>query len=183
MTTTKAAPAWPRSQHWRIQGFRITVLVYKSHRRQTCQTCGHRGAIHCVWADRDDRFSGGPADFCDNHRPAKGTLPDLDYHRYYSEGEFWTCERLMPNPEWPCTTCGQPSVIRRELHCDHCTDPEHYTVSTTHVLSVRADGLTERKETSIGHERHALVTTCHCSEHRDPGPVRGNGETREGTTE
>ena len=30
MTTTKFAPAWARSQHWRIDGFRITVLVYNS---------------------------------------------------------------------------------------------------------------------------------------------------------
>jgi hypothetical protein len=43
MTT---AATWPRSQHWRIEGFRITVLVYKSNRHMRCDACGQPGAIH-----------------------------------------------------------------------------------------------------------------------------------------
>lgn len=172
MTTTKSALAWPRSQHWTVDGFRVSVLLYKSHRAHRCRICGQRGAIHCAWSNtRPDGFSAGPADFCDAHRPAKGTLPDLDYTRYVFDGKgtsAWTrtTERLHPIPAWPCTSCGQPSVIRRELLCDHCTDPAHYTVSTARVLSVRAAGLSEREETSIGHDAHTLAETCHCAEHR-----------------
>lgn len=173
----RSAPAWPRSQHWRIDGFRITVLLYKFHRRRTCRTCGQRPAIHCVWADRADGFHGPVADFCHAHRPAKGTLPDLDYERITSDraGEFGqpdpdsftvTRERLAPAAAWPCTTCGQPSVIRRELRCGHCTDPAHYTVSTLRVLSVRAAGPSEREETSVGHDEHTLAETYCCAEHR-----------------
>ena len=167
--TTAAAPTFPRSQHWRVEGFRITVLLYKSHRAETCRTCGRRGAIHAVWAHRGDGFDGPPADFCDRHRPAKGTLPDLDYRRHTHDGDHrdprWTLvtERLVPSTEWPCTTCGQPSAIRRELRCGHCTEPGHYTVSTVRVMSW--DG-SDRTETSVGHDVHTLAETYQCEDHR-----------------
>jgi hypothetical protein len=169
MTTTAAA--WPRSQHWRIDGFRISVLLYKTHRARRCRTCGRPGAIHCAWSDtRPDGFSAGPADFCDQHRPAKGTLPDLDYERMTHDGtgtSAWTRtrERLRANPVWPCGACGQPSTVRREVLCDHCTDPAHYTVSTVRKLSITADGHDERTVTSIGHDPHTIATTYHCAGH------------------
>jgi hypothetical protein len=164
---TAAAPAYPRSQHWRVDGFRITVLLYKSHRNRTCRTCGRRGAVHRVWADRADGFHGRVADFCDAHRPAKGTLPDLEYERITSDGtaDFGrpvrdnftvTSERLAPDPAWPCTTCGQPSAVRCELRCAHCADPAHYTVSTVRRLSIDAAGTAERTITSIGHDPHTI---------------------------
>jgi hypothetical protein len=74
---------YPRSQHWNIDGFRVTVLVYKSKRHELCAICGQPGAIHAVWTSvRADGFCGRPRHFCDDHRPAKGTLPTLDYVRY-----------------------------------------------------------------------------------------------------
>jgi hypothetical protein len=174
MTTTAAA--WPRSQHWTIDGFRVTVLLYKSNRARACRACGRRGAIHCAWADRPDGFRGPSADFCDDHRPAKGTMPDLDYERITSDRPSGlgqparsyftvTFERLAPNPAWLCGTCGQPSAIRRELRCEHCTDPAHYTVSTVRKLSITADGHDERIVTSIGHDPHTITTTHHCAGH------------------
>lgn len=39
---------WPRSQRWRFDGFRIGILVYKSHRWHRCNACGQPGAIHWV---------------------------------------------------------------------------------------------------------------------------------------
>ncbi|WP_300611052.1 hypothetical protein [Trebonia sp.] len=163
---------FPRSQHWIADGFRISVLLYKSHRYETCRTCGQRGAIHAVWTDtRPDGISGHGGNFCDDHRPVKGTLPDLDYYRYIHAGKGTpastrTTERLTPDPAWPCTECGQPSIARREVICDHCTDPAHYTVSTVRVMSITADGYGERTETSIGHEEHTLAATFHCEGHR-----------------
>jgi len=169
-----ATTTFPRSQHWTIDGFRITVLVYKSQRRNHCAVCGQQGAIHCVWAERKaDRFMGGPADFCDAHRPAKGTLPPLDYERVSSDrGDHvnvadpeWntrdftvTVERLVANPGWPCTICGQPSRTRYVSHCGHCTDPVYYYVSTTRHFTHTA----EHTETSIGHDDHATAETYEC---------------------
>jgi hypothetical protein len=78
---TIPAEPFPHSQHWNIDGWRITVLLYKRH-RGPCSVCGARPARHAVWAGRVDRSepgSGAPADFCDEHRPAKGSLPPLDY--------------------------------------------------------------------------------------------------------
>lgn len=51
MTTTPIT--FPRSQHWTIDGFRITVLVYKSHRSET----------RAVWhaCDGCRQLAGGPA--------------------------------------------------------------------------------------------------------------------------
>jgi hypothetical protein len=158
---------WPRSQHWRAEGFRITVLVYRSHRHETCHTCGRRSAIHSVWSDqRADGFEGGPTNFCDDHRPVKGTLPDLDYERISHDGNGtaeWTrrFERLRPNPQWPCDTCGQPSTVRREVLCDRCTDPAHFTVSTTRVLTLDGD----RTDTHVGHNAHLLAVTYNCDAH------------------
>lgn len=71
------ATSWPRSQHWTVDGCRVTVLVYKSHRHETCHTCGQRPAIHSVWVDPVDGSSGEIADFCDAHRPSKGALPNI----------------------------------------------------------------------------------------------------------
>jgi hypothetical protein len=177
MTTANSAPAGPRSQHWHAEGFRMPVLVYKSSRNERCATCGHRGAIHAVWTNtRDDGFSGAPAHFCDDHRPAKGTLPDLDYERITSDRGAWpapapdsftvTYERLTPNAAWPCTTCGQPSAVRRDLRCGHCTNPPRYTVSTLHRLRIDASGTSEDTITSLGHDEHTIAETFHCEEHR-----------------
>lgn len=159
---------FPRSQHWSVDGFRVGVLLYKSHRRDQCAVCGQRGAIHSVYAERAaDGFSGGPSDFCDTHRPAKGTLPALDYQRVIHDGHgtsAWTrtTERLIPDPSWPCNTCGQPSTVRRETLCGQCTDPEHHAVSTVRVLTL--DGT--HTETRTDHKPHLLTAANHCPEHR-----------------
>jgi hypothetical protein len=162
-----ATTAFPRSQHWRIDGFRVVVLLYKSHHRETCRTCGQRGAIHCVWADRDDGFSAAPEDFCNEHRPAKGTLPDLDYERGTHERlgtSTWTAttERLAANPAWPCAACGQPSIIRREIRCDRCTDPAHISIVNRRVITLDGSHI----ETFVGHDAHTLAETYHCADHR-----------------
>lgn len=165
MTTTTT---WPRSQHWTVDGFRVTVLVYKSHRREHCDTCGERGAIHSVWADQrvDGGFTGRVARFCDAHRPAKGTLPDLVYDRYYHDGDARVCERYKPNDEWQCSTCGQPARFWERLMCQDCNDPHQHTVTVMKVMSF--PDYAERTDTKIRHEQHALAEWYECDGCRKP---------------
>jgi hypothetical protein len=152
------ATTFPRSQHWTVNGFRVTVLVYKSHRRETCAICGQSGAIHAVWTDRrGDGFDAGPMDFCDEHRPAKGTLPPLDYKRYHRNDDSGTqtVERLFPSPDWACDTCGEPGLFWERLICEDCNDPHQHVVTTTRVMSF--SDYAERTERNIRHEQHTLA--------------------------
>lgn len=167
--TTPAA--YPRSQHWTVDGFRVTVLLYSSHVREQCATCGERGAIHCVWADhKTNGYSGGVLDFCDAHRPTKGTLPELDYRRFHHDGLFFTTERLTPSSEWRCDTCGEPARFHDRPICHECDDPAHMVTRVNRVLSL--DG--ERTERRVEHEQHTILETFECDQHRLPAePEQG----------
>jgi hypothetical protein len=174
---TAAAPAYPHSQHWRVDGFRITVLPYKSHRNRMCRTCGRRGAVHCVWADRADGFHGRVADFCDAHHPAKGscrisstsaspaTAPPT------SAVPSGTTSPSHPSASRPTRRVRAPpadslSAVRCELRCAHCTDPAQYTVSTVRRLTIDAAGTAERTIMSIGHDPHTISQAYACEDHR-----------------
>jgi hypothetical protein len=167
--------AYPHAQNWTVQGFRVTVMVYKSH-TGACDRCGKRPAPHSVWADGKTEetagFGGAPANYCDAHRPARGTLPDVVYEHYERStaepagtGELAiTAERFTASPEWPCGRCGKASIIRRELRCENCDDPARWREQTNKVSSW--DG-TEGAETTRHHEPHALCESFSCSDHRD----------------
>lgn len=174
MTTTTA---WPRTQHWNVDGFRVTVIVYKSHARDCCRTCGERGAIHSVWTDkRGDGFSGPPAEFCGRHRPEKATRPDLAYERISHSNprtSSWvlTRERLTPEPAWLCDACDAASIVCNEYRCDDCREPAHNPIRTERIITF--DG--ERAETKIRHEMHVLRKEQHCAVHRSALPAEAAG--------
>ena len=172
-------PNFPRSQHWTTgkDGFRVTVLLYKSHRRERCFVCGSFGAIHAVWADGQGLrtgFSGAPEDFCDAHRPAKGTLPPLDYKRVVQGANIGAdgkasrpviYERLAPYPEQACATCGDPALFEVIEHCRGCDDPaQQYTSRLTRVT---LDGVTEGS-TEVHHRLHTVREWWACATH-SPG--------------
>lgn len=166
MTTT----TYPRSQHWTTEDFRVTVMVYKTN-RGPCATCGRRPARHATWADgraAHQGFSGGPADYCDEHRPARGTLPDLPYRRITGGPAEVQFEHLTPVPGWPCDTCGGPSVIRRVARCDGCDDESRWAERTSRVIS----GGESRTETQRYHETHETGEWFRCAAHPFPAPVR-----------
>ena len=160
MTTT----TFPRTQHWTVDGFRVSVLVYKSHSHDRCYVCGERGAIHSVWADQkaDGGYSSSPTHFCDDCRPRKGPLPDLVYTKHYAKGPFWTTESLNPHPEWECL-CGQRARFHDELICDECDDPEFQEFYQHSVIPFRGP---ERIESGYRHKRHNVVETWDCDDCR-----------------
>lgn len=187
-----AVAAYPRTQHWRTDGFRVTVMYYRSN-RGPCTTCGQRPARHAAWAERDDGMDGAPADFCDDHRPAKGSLPPLRYSRLLtvpaatgSPATYGT-ELLTPDPAWLCgyqdisagerssPPCGQPSTFRYEARCDGCDDPGRWRETRMRVVSY--DG-SERVEIDRHHEAHLTAEWFRCDVHCDR-PLH-DGDVKEG---
>ncbi len=165
MTT---AATFPRVQHWTVDGFRVTVSVYKSYRYKQCVACGQRGAIHSVWGERKaDGYSGGPVHFCDVHRPAKGTLPDIGYTRHTwtpCDGGGWNVgERLKPSAEWECL-CGRPGRWWVRLVCEGCDDPDYQITRTSYIITLHD----ERTETKTRHEQHDLLDFYECDACRIP---------------
>jgi hypothetical protein len=106
-----------------VDGFRVSILLYKTHRHQRCHVCGDRGAIHWVSVTRKTDKMDGDGDFCDTCRPHRGTLPPLVYTKQYENGPFVTVEALNPHPDWECL-CGQRARFYDRIHCDGCDDPE-----------------------------------------------------------
>jgi hypothetical protein len=126
--STKAP--FPRAQHWTTgkDGFRVSILLYRSSTEQ-CTICGHAHGVarHCVMADGRglrEGFSGGPAWFCDAHRPPRGPLPPLDYKRLVQGADKGAIihERLAPYPEHGCTRCGDPALFEVREQCAGCED-------------------------------------------------------------
>jgi hypothetical protein len=156
---------FPRSQHWTVEGFRISVLLYKRN-TGPCATCSARPARHAVWAD-DGAGPGGfhaaPADFCDEHRPAKGTLPPLTYERCLGGGPAGCAyEGWRPYPEG-CSVCGEPAELRYGVRCQGCDDPQ-YRYSTTRIAVLR-EGLTGEEAPEFHHLPHDLAAPFRCREH------------------
>lgn len=162
--------AFPRTQHWTVDGYRVSILLYKSHRHQKCDGCGQRGAIHYVSVNQRRQASERPADdlttadlysgmghFCDACRPVKGAFPTLVYIRHYESGPFWTTESLYPNPEWTCL-CGQPARFYDRITCRDCDDPEFQEFYRHQVISMAG----ERTEQGFRHAHHQLVETWEC---------------------
>lgn len=173
LAASKSASKIPRSQKWRVDGFRVVATLYKSHRGARCTACGNSGAVHSIWADREDGMS-GHGEFCDAHRPAKGTLPPLDYERIshsddangLSGGSVVTFDRLTPNPAWECTECGQSAISRIEQRCTDCDDPAHWSEQTIPVMHY--DG-TEEQRTTRNHETHVIAESFRCTDHIPTG--------------
>lgn len=158
--------AFPRTQHWTVQGFRISVLLYM---RSTgpCSTCGTRPARHSVWAAgvrAMEGFSGSPEHFCDEHRPAKGTLPPLTYERLLAGGPAgYAYEGWQPYPGAECGTCGAPATLRYGVRCQGCDDPQQ-RYSTTRIVPL-GDGLTGEEAPEFHHLPHDLAAPFRCREH------------------
>lgn len=156
--TTTTATTFPRTQHWGVDGFRVSILLYKSHRQQRCYVCGERGAIHWVSADRAADGASGMGDFCTECRPIKGTLPPLVYIRWYHTGPFYTCESLNPHPEWTCA-CGQPARFWERLICNDCDEPEFRVFYSNRVITLHG----ERTDSGFRHEQHDVLETYECN--------------------
>jgi hypothetical protein len=160
------AEAFPRSQHWTVQGFRISVLLYKSN-TGPCATCAERPARHYVCADGRgamEGFDGKGADFCDGHRPAKGTLPPLTYERLLSGGSAgYAYEGWQPYPDAACSVCGAPAWLRYGVQCQGCEDAR-FRYSTTRIVLL-SDRTTSEEAPEFGHRPHELATPFRCREH------------------
>ena len=159
---------FPRTQHWTTEGFRFSILIYKSNRRHRCDFCGQPGAIHWVSADGVGTSTGkfsASANVCDACRPARGSFPALPYERILWNGErddpegIMTTERLRPNPEWSCNRCGQPAIARYEHRCRSCKSPAHNMTRTNLVVSY---GQPDRMETRTIHDPHTLTEWHYC---------------------
>jgi hypothetical protein len=158
--------AYPRTQHWTIQGFRISVMLYKTN-RGPCFTCRSAPAMHAVWAQgvkAMEGFRAGPADFCDAHRPAKGTLPPLTYERLVSGGPAgYAYEGWQPYADAECSVCAAPALLRYGVKCQGCDDPQ-FRYSTTRIVPL-GDGLTSEEAPEFHHQSHELATPFRCREH------------------
>lgn len=168
MTTSNT---WPFLQSWHADGVYVGVLLKELGQWEDCRTCGQRGAVHFVMTRRDEFC--GEAYFCEAHRPAEGTLPEIDYERVthdYLSPDIWIekTERLKPTPSWPCNACGAPSAIRREYRCHRCTNPDYCTVTDVRSDSSTTDDHIERAEKHITHDTHTFAVKYHCPAHR-PG--------------
>ncbi len=179
-----ATMAFPRTQHWTAEGFRVSILVYKSHLRTRCHACGEPGAIHFVSADGRgalERFS-ALADYCDDCRPPRGTLPDLDYarHHWHAVAGIVEREHLLP-VAGICDVCGCPAIAALERRCRDCDDPARWRVETSRIITLRG----ERTETRRVHDDHVTDSWIRCREHRDllltEAVTTGNTTSHEGT--
>jgi hypothetical protein len=165
--------AFPRTQHWTTgpDGFRISVLLYKSS-RETCTVCGRSPARHYVSADGRGLHEGfrASAHFCDADRPPKGPLPPLDYKRLAQgagllSGGVPTAviyERLAPYPEHPCAECGDPALFEITENCPGCGDPAQQYL--TRLTSLTADGPVDGG-TQVHHRLHATREWWACAGH------------------
>jgi hypothetical protein len=161
-----AAAAFPRTQHWTVQGFRISVMLYMRS-TDPCATCGQRPARHAVWAQGVkalEGFSGSPEHFCDDHRPAKGALPPLTYERLLAGGPAgYSYEGWQPYPDAECSVCAAPAVLRYGVKCQGCDDPQ-FRYSTTRIVPL-GDGLTSEEAPEFRHLGHELAAPFRCREH------------------
>jgi hypothetical protein len=167
-----ANAAFPHSQHWTVQDFRVTVMFYKRDGAVRCTACGTFPARHAVWADgRGDREGWSAHGFrcCDSCRPEKGTLPALDYVRLVQgagmlqgRNDPVIYERTEPWPGQSCITCAGPAVYRAESRCGGCGDPE--LVYTTQRVATRAGGVTQDAP-EAHHRMHPLGWEYRCAEH------------------
>lgn len=144
---------FPRTQHWTTgrDGFRITVMVYKTG-TGPCVTCGARQpAMHSVWADGrglHNGFSAGPVWVCDTHRPPKGILPPLEYRRLAQGLNLLSrqpsgaviYEYLAPYPAQACRECGDPAQFQVREQCQGCDDPARH--ASTQLTQIRREGIT-----------------------------------------
>ena len=146
--------AYPRSQHWTVDGFRISVLHYRSN-HGPCMICGKRPAQHSVWASGRggrDGWTGGPEEFCDDHRPARGVLPPLDYCHFSGGAGRVTTQFLNAHPEWPCGECGAPSTMRVVDRCWGCGDRSFWRGSKVTVLTFGAPPQDEMRQEHAMHQ-------------------------------
>jgi hypothetical protein len=157
---------YPRSQHWTVEGFRITILLYKRSTGR-CATCGERPARHATWADGKgamEGFRATPVDFCDQHRPDKGSLPPLAYERLLDGGPAgYAYEGWRPYPGEVCTECGAPAILRYGVKCTGCDDPD-FRYSTTRIVPF-GDGTTGEEAPEFHHLGHEVATPFRCREH------------------
>lgn len=165
MTTT----TFPRSQHWTTDGFRVSVLFYKTDPGH-CADCGAFPARHYVSAsgvgDREG-WRGDGARFCDAHRPPRGPLPSLDYVRLVQGEGFLEgrCnpviyERTEPWPGQSCAACEGPAAYRVEHKCQGCTDPAEFYATQT--ISLPSGAVGERES---HHAPHTLRWEYRCTAH------------------
>ena len=167
MSEVSPAATWPRSQRWLADGIRIGVYIYKSHRRDRCHACGQPGAIHWVSADGKGDKEGFSAmgSFCGEHRPAKGTLPDLDYvrHHWREDDDVDELEHLLP-AAGDCGICGVPAICSFRRTCTGCDDPSRWRTQTSYIVSSSAPDRTESRRV---HDQHTTNEWARCREHRD----------------
>lgn len=160
------ATTFPHSQHWTTGGFRFSVLFYKRDNHGYCAECGVAHARHHVWAEGKGELDGfrGNADYCDEHRPAKGTVPDLDYVRLVRGGMTGPLvyERLSPWLGEYCSECGGAAIYRAEHRCGGCDDPEQ--TYTTQRIAIRPEAVTEHAP-ETHHRLHTTSREFRCRAH------------------
>jgi hypothetical protein len=175
---TAATAAFPRSQHWTVDGFRISVLLYKRNGYwENCAVCGARPAIHSVSATgrgHREGFRGGPARFCDRCRPAKGILPPLDYKRLVrglgllgeKPGDLIVYEHLATPEPHACVLCDEPALFECEQMCAGCDNPAAY--GSIQRVGLRPGHVTEHPRQPV-HTLHTETTWWACGEHAPAG--------------
>jgi hypothetical protein len=179
--TTATTATYPPRQHWTVEGFRVGILIYRSNRRLRCDDCGQPGAIHWVHAEGKGELEGftASAHFCDEHRPARGILPGLDYTRWRWHGDLREREHLRQVAALSCGTCGGHAISEFTRICHGCGDPARWRDDVSRIISL--DG--ERTETRRVHDQHETGRWARCLDHREElqTPGRGNDTERKTT--
>jgi hypothetical protein len=178
-TETNLPPAQRKSglhRDWTADGFEVRVTWKKGAAR--CAVCGPISGHWVVCASMrgseiDRTCPGGSFSqgfsasgmFCDEHRAAKGTVPDLDYtrHCWHAAADLAETEHLQP-VAGVCDVCSAPAISLLVRHCRDCEDPSRWLTTKCRVLSW--DG-SERVDTSRTHDPHLIGEWVRCAEHRD----------------
>lgn len=151
-------------QQWITDGFRVTVQRMSYLGLCNARGCDEHLAPYYVLTERGDEMKGS-GHYCDKHKPAWGTLPDMPIEREFINGRLasdptvpfspvtrYVRERLRPEPGWHCTLCGRASVVHSVDVCLGCDEPAH-------------------RNPSGAHEQHAVREWSLCQEHRDIDPA------------
>jgi len=178
-TETNLPPTQRKSglhRDWTVDGFSVRVTWKKGRAR--CYVCGPISGHWVVssWMRGSEIYRTHPGgsfsqefsasgSFCDEHRAAKGTVPDLDYTRccWHEAADLAETEHMHPGAG-TCDVCGCPAVSLLWRQCQDCEDPSRWRTSTSRVLSWAGS---ERVETSRYHDPHRIGEWTRCAEHRD----------------
>jgi hypothetical protein len=151
MSTTETNP--PAAQRksglhrdWTVDGCTVRVTWKKGTSR--CAVCGPVRGFWVVCAryrasrigrthpggSFSEEFDGYGA-FCDDHRAAKGTVPDIDYtrHAWHEAAGVGETEHLHP-VAGTCDACGAPACSLLWRACQGCDDPSRWRTSTTRII-------------------------------------------------